>query len=90
MRQQFGLRFVFLIILLTAAFFAGWNAHRFWPQRRLEQTVLEKLGDHPDASEELTRALREGKQVSVDYSEDTDTMLLKIEDKDRSQSNIAR
>lgn len=89
-RLQFGLRSTFLLVLLVATFFAGWNAHRYWPKRKLEQTVLDKIGDHPNAADEMTQALREGKQVSVDYSVDTDTMLLKIEDKNRTSDALAR
>jgi hypothetical protein len=45
MRQAFrySLRSLFLIMMLAAAYFAGWISHRAWNRRNTEQAIIDAL-----------------------------------------------
>ena len=45
MRQsfRFSLRFLFLLMMLAAAYFAGWVSHRAWNRRNTERAILDAM-----------------------------------------------
>ena len=45
MRQsfRFSLRFLFIIMMLAASYFAGWVSHRAWNRRNTEQAIIDAM-----------------------------------------------
>jgi hypothetical protein len=42
-RYQFNLRFLLVLIMLVASYWAGWVSHRAWQRRNIEQAIDDAL-----------------------------------------------
>jgi hypothetical protein len=77
MRQsfRFSLRSLFIIMMLAAAYFAGWISHRAWNRRNTEQAIIEAMRQvqgpvRIERARDLDVVMIKGDKADVEATED--------------------
>ncbi len=66
---RFSIKSLLILMLVLASFCTGWIAHRDWPTRKVEQTILNNIATTPHLHDSLKRAVEQGENVSVEFTE---------------------